>query len=502
MMQPRDSQSFSLGRRWAVRLNVLIAIVSLLALVLMVNYLAARHFERLPLGRSDHAELSPLTKRVLAAVTNEVKVTVYFDPQDPLFEPVIGLLKEYRYVNNKLLVTPVDHVSEPGTALKIKADYKLNDLELEKNLIIFDGNGRRRIVTSSELSEIDIKPIMMGESKEAKRTHFKGELMFTSALLTVTSGRPLKAYFLQGHGEHRPDDDNNVVGYSRFATLLQENNIKWDTLTLLGSAEIPTDCHLLIVTGPRDGLLAEELEKIDRYLKQGGRLLALFNYHSAPRQLGLEKLLANWGVAVGHDLVVDAEYSLPGQAGKDLLVQTFSDHPIMAPMKQAKSVLYLVLPRSIGKIPSSGRVADSPQVEALAMTSAKGRIVTNFRNEAARPSPDDYIGTAPLIVAVEKGSIRGVQADRGSTRMIVAGESYFLGNQTIDQVGNREFATHALNWLLARNELLVELAPRPITEYKLVMTQSQLTTTRWVLMAGMPGIVLLAGLLVAVRRRK
>ena len=86
--------------------------------------------------------------------------------------------------------------------------------------------------------------------------------------------------------------------------------------------------------------------------------------------------------------------------------------------------------------------------------------------------------------------------------MIVAGESYFLGNQTIDKLGNREFATHALNWLLARNELLVELAPRPITEYKLVMTQSQLTTTRWVLMAGMPGTVLLAGLLVAVRRRK
>ena len=482
-------------------MNVLIAMGSLLALVLMVNYLAARHFERLPLGVSDNAELSPLTKRVLTAVTNAVKVTVYFDKEDPLFEPVMALLKEYRYVNDKVLVTPVDHVREPGAALKTKADYKLSP-EVDKNLVIFDANGRTRIVTSGELSEIDIKPIMTGQSKEAKRTHFKGELMFTSALLTVTSGRPLKAYFLQGHSEHRPDDDNNVVGYSRLAALMQENNIKWETLTLLGSAEIPADCHLLIIAGPKDALLAEELEKIDRYLKQGGRLLALFNHHSAPRQLGLEKLLANWGVAVGNDLVVDAEYSLPGQAGKDLVVHTFSNHPIMTPMYQSKSFLYLILPRSVAKIPSSGQVADSPQVEVLAMTSAKGRIVTSFRNEAAYPSPDDYIGTAPLMVAVEKGSIRGVQADRGSTRMIVAGESYFLGNQTIEKLGNREFATHALNWLLARNELLVELAPRPITEYKLVMTQSQLTTTRWVLMAGMPGTVLLAGLLVAVRRRK
>jgi hypothetical protein len=106
------------------------------------------------------------------------------------------------------------------------------------------------------------------------------------------------------------------------------------------------------------------------------------------------------------------------------------------------------------------------------------------------------------MMAVEKGSIKGVSADRGATRMVVTGESFFLGNQALDLVGNREFAMHAINWLLARNELLVGLAPRPITEYKLTMTASQLSTTRWILMAGLPSSVLLGGVIVAVRRRK
>jgi hypothetical protein len=136
------------------------------------------------------------------------------------------------------------------------------------------------------------------------------------------------------------------------------------------------------------------------------------------------------------------------------------------------------------------------------MTSSEARLATDIRDGAVYPRDEDYVGTVPLILAVEKGNIKGVSADRGLTRMIVAGESFFLGNQTLDMVGNREFAVQAVNWMLTRNELLVGLAPRPVTEYKLTMTASQLTTTRWILMAGLPSSVLLAGVIMAVRRRK
>jgi len=48
----------------------------------------------------------------------------------------------------------------------------------------------------------------------------------------------------------------------------------------------------------------------------------------------------------------------------------------------------------------------------------------------------------------------------------------------------------------------LERGPRPIREYKISMTQTQMTAARWVLLGGLPGSVLLLGSLVWVRRRR
>ena len=45
------------------------------------------------------------------------------------------------------------------------------------------------------------------------------------------------------------------------------------------------------------------------------------------------------------------------------------------------------------------------------------------------------------------------------------------------------------------------LGPRPIKEFRLTMTKSQLHTVQWILLAAMPGTVLLLGGLVWLRRR-
>ncbi len=498
-MSNPTSPSFSPARKWSTSLSVLLSVAALLAVVLMVNYLAARHYWRLPLSFKARTELSSLTQRVLAGVTNEVKVTVYFDKQGGLFDAVWGLLKEYKFANDKIAIEAVDYVSDPTAAQLVKAKYKLTT-PTDKNLVIFDCPGHApRIIYESELSTLDLQPLMSGKSQEVRRTHFKGELMFTSALQSVTSSRALKAYYLQGHGEHRLDSDDKVMGYSKFAGMLKDNNVQVESLDLRRAGEVPSDGHLLIIAGPTDPLLPEELDKIDRYLKQGGRLLALFNFFSAEKQLGLEKILANWGVEVGNNVVLDQE-SGNTLTGKDIVVSQFGSHPLIRPFHQSRR-LFLVLPRSVGKAPNASTGADAPQVEELAWTSAQGRKVTDIRQGELHPRAGDTVEAVPLMVAVEKGGVRGVSADRGATRLVVVGESIFLGNQTSDQLANREFASHAINWLLARDELLPGLEPRPIKEYTLTITQSQMTALRWELLLGMPGAVLVLGGLVWLRRR-
>src|SRR2546426_8801785 len=48
------------------------------------------------LFRSTKHELSPLTLKLLKSITNEVKVTIYYDKNEPLYSTLAGLLNEYR----------------------------------------------------------------------------------------------------------------------------------------------------------------------------------------------------------------------------------------------------------------------------------------------------------------------------------------------------------------------------------------------------------------------
>ena len=102
-------RSFSPGRRWSLSLNTLVAVLAVLALLLMTNYLAARHYGRWSWSATAQAELSPLSLRVLASVTNPVKVTLYFDKTDPLYEMSWNLLKTYHYANHRIQLEPVFH---------------------------------------------------------------------------------------------------------------------------------------------------------------------------------------------------------------------------------------------------------------------------------------------------------------------------------------------------------------------------------------------------------
>ena len=498
-MKRETPASFSRMQRWKITLNVVVSTFAVLTLVAMVNYLAARHFTRIAVAARTQVEFSPLTRRTLESLTNDVRVIIYFDKSEALYDMTWAMLKEYKFANPHVRVETVDYIRDPAAAQLIKANYKLPETkDVEKNVVIFDGPGGRRFIFEGELSELDIKPLVTGQSREVRRTHFKGEMLFTSALQGVTTVRPLKAYFISGHREHLPDSDDKLRGYSKFANVLKNNNVPFDTLTLFGSNEIPVDCSVLIIPGPIEPFFNEELEKIERYLKQGGRLLALFNFASVKRPTGLENVLARWGVQVGSNLIEDRENAVQDNS---IIVNHFADHPLTKPLLE--TYLNLLLPRSVAPIRNETAPADAPKVDILATTGPHGRALTDISEKLVpQPRADDFVGTVPLMAAVEKGSIRGVSADRGSTRIVVVGDSYFLRNDKIESVANLEFASYAINWLLARNEFLVALPAKPIKEYKIAMTESQRMAVSWILLAGLPGSVLLIGLAVGIRRRK
>ena len=107
-MSHESTASFSLGRKWSLSFSVLLGSLAVFALVVMTNYMAARHYARLNFSLAAQARLSSLTQRLVASVTNDVKVTIYFDRSEPLFALTWGLLKEYQFLNPKITVETVD----------------------------------------------------------------------------------------------------------------------------------------------------------------------------------------------------------------------------------------------------------------------------------------------------------------------------------------------------------------------------------------------------------
>jgi hypothetical protein len=106
------------------------------------------------------------------------------------------------------------------------------------------------------------------------------------------------------------------------------------------------------------------------------------------------------------------------------------------------------------------------------------------------------------MAAVEQNSVKGVANASGGARMIVVGDSMFLDNEVIEAVANRDFVGYAVNWLLDRPTLLKGIGPKPVVEFRLLVTQKQMNEVRWLLLGALPAAVLALGGLIWLRRRK
>jgi len=493
--QPGSELTFTRWRKFSIGLNVFLIILAALAVLVMVNYLSHDYYRRWQWSTRTKAELSPRTLGLLRSITNQVKVILYYDRKEPLYSVVSDLLNQYSLASQRISVQTVDYVRDPGAAQKLKTDYKQLAAVTDKNLIIFECQGRLFHVDGNALTHYVLEQVPNEKQRTFRRrpAEFAGENLCSYALLAVTSPKRLQACFVQGHKEHNQDSASDF-GYLKFANLLQQNYIDVRSLSLLGTNAVPPECNLLIIAGPTDKFLDLELNKLDQYLAQGGRLFVLFNSGSISKETGMDttglvEVLAKWGVQVGSQVITDPDHAVSSRY--DMTITEFNQkHPVVNPL--LGSFLYVITPRPISKIKAGAQPADAPRIEELAFTGSRATTGASAVSQAF-----------PILVSVEKGAVQGVNTERGSTRLIVVGDSLFLANGWIDAAaGNRDFANSAINWLLHRTQLLDGVGPRPIKEYKILMSRTQLQRTQWVLLGGLPGGVLVLGSLVWLRRRK
>lgn len=505
-MAAKSQPSFSPGRRWKIGGDVVLRTALALAVMVMVNYLGGRFFYRFYLSSQTNVGLSSRTLVVLHSLTNQMTVTLYYDTHDPdnFYPTLLALANEYHAADKNISIHTVDYITNPGEAEKIKQQYHLPGAAASpnappgKDLVIFSCGDRHDVVPGEAIvrfqtvqlspDDPDFDPKQKELQFRKKPVAFNGELMFTSKLLALAHAQPFKAYFLQGHGEPSLAETGDP-GYLQFGLTLAQNDIVATNLELLGGAGIPLDCNLLIIAAPTSPLRDSELQMVDQYLAQGGRLLALFNYASIRQLTGLEPILQKWGVNVLPDYVKDPQNSLGGD--QVVVVRRFNPKTFVNPLTQL--ALEMVLPRPVTKVNWTKPPANAPQVDELVLSSETSTLASD-----PTAAPRSY----PLIVAVDQKPVAGVATPLGNTRIVVAGDSLFLDNQLIAAAANRDFLNYAVNWLLNRQELLSGISPHPVTEFRLLLTQKQGQQLDWLLLGALPGGVLAFGWLVWIVRRK
>ncbi|NBR84291.1 MAG: hypothetical protein EB141_01755 [Verrucomicrobia bacterium] len=483
--------SYSAARKFGTGFNTLVGVAAFVAIVLMVNFLAARHYRRVSISEDRVPPLAAVSLQVVHAFTNDLNVTVFFDPEEVLYGPILQLLRQYEHASPRVKVSVVNYLTEPAKAEQVKKRCELPPNT--RDVIIFEMNGKHRIVRAGELSEYDTSNLLAGKSQTVKRKSFNGEAYFTSAMLTLFESRQLNAYYLVGHKEHEPDSPTTPTGYWKFIQLLEQaNGMRAYTLPLVGTNEVPADCSLLVIAGPVLPVTPTEREKLNRYLDRGGRALILLTQGSSP---DLERLLEQWGVELGDNFVTD---EAGDRADSHMTLKNFGEHEIVRLFGGTQNGVIFPTARSVRPRPGV-QGSDAPQARPLVSTSEAGKAISNYRNGPRYdPRRDPPPGVVPVAVAVERGGLRSVEG--GSTRMVVVGDSFFLNNQVIEASINRDFAHNAINWLVDRPRL-VGVGPRPVRVYQFSMSDSQLRSVQWILLGGVPGVILGFGLLVWFRRQ-
>lgn len=485
---------FSFARRFRA-INRVLQIILCISLIIGLNYLASKYFRRFDLSQSGTYTLAAESKAYIRALTQPVDiiVTIPNDPDVPELKQINSdlrkLLRQYEAEDARngqafINVEFVDIYRQRKRAQEIAQQYKLT----QENVILVASGDRSREIRQAELYENDGENI----------TGFRGESAFTAAILEVSSKKTEKLYFLVGHGEMQLDDVDPLLGLSQLESFLRERNLDIGVLDLALSPAVPEDADMVIVASPQASLLAEEVEKLRRYMtEQNGRMMLFI---SPGRVHGMDDLLYDWGVLADDMAVIDAGADFRAQGG-DLIIRRFAEHPITQLMIDYKITALFGLPRPV-RIDPAARDIEGLTVEQIIGTSQQSWGERDYRTQS--PIKYDAERDLPGPISIATVSTRNAGSEFGINirggRMIVFGNSDFIANNRFRAFGNQTIVINSINWLLNRTSML-NIPSRPLESYQLIMSNQELKQLLYCFTI-IPGAAALLGLGIHLLRRR
>jgi len=438
-------------------------IVVALAVVTIANVLADRYDKSYDATANKQYSLSDQTIKVVKGLKQDATIT-YF-AQDSQFGTAKNKLDMYANLSPKVHVVYVDPDKKPLVA------------------------------TQAGFKNLNTAIVQIGASKNEAKSINEEDL--TGAFIRDLKNTTRTVCFVTGSGEHQIDDSGRS-GYSRLKELLGKDDYQGKSIDLLQKTEVPADCTVLVVGGPRGDYQQPEVDAIKKYVEGGGRALLLLD---PPLKIGTQEigengaltaLLASWGVTPNKDLILDFNPvgQMVGLGPQVPLVTRYESHAIVNEMKGTATGF--PLSRSLDT-----KNGDKTSVAKLFDSSESSLSTSKLDSDRIDPS-DPKNKKGPLTIAAAGTYTTGKDNSQG--RFVVVGSSQWAANNFLGFNGNRDLALNAINWL-SSDEDLISIRPKEPEDRKLSMTRAQV---RWVGITSLfliPLIVIGTGLSVWWRRR-
>lgn len=477
------------SRRRLMKTGTLSAGVLLLAaLLVIVNYFGWKYYKRFDWTSSQLYSLSDKTQKVLKGLKSDVDFIVFMSPeQRDLYQSTNELLQRYGAASRHVHVKTVDLEKNPVEAQALTQKFGVTT----QGVVVTSGNDKR-VIATQDLAEID------SQSGEPRITGFKGEQLFTSAILQLSEGRKPKILFTTGHGEHSLDDQSGH-GLSGAQQLLGRDNFDLSEWASLGQPAVPPGTDLLVIAGPTGSFVQPEIDALSAYLNNGGRMLVMLDPTVSPAGTGLvdthlEDWLGRYGIKVGQNIVVDPASMLPFFGPETIFIKSYGDHPVTKAFAGGGVPVLVSLARSAGAGSAPGI-----KVTNLLSTSPKGWGETDLAHlDKVGFDARDLPGPVPVGAVAESAL---TAPGKRPMRLVVFGDSDFATNQLLQaNQDNGLLLSNTLNWLVER-EALLGIPPKKTEQVRLTLTGEEIRRI-YLVVALLPILAVILGGVVFSRRRR
>ncbi len=437
-------------------------IVVVLAIISVANVLANRYNKSYDSTSNKRYSLSDQTAKIVKGQAQPINIT-YFDKTSN-FQTGKDLLDRYSTLSPKVHLDYVDPDKNPNAA------------------------------RAAGVTKYGTTVVQVGTKKEDANNLTEEDV--TGAIIRDLKSNTREVCFLTGSGE-RQIDDADRAGLSHFKDLLTKDDYTSKSINLLQKAEIPSDCTVIVATGPKTDYQQPEVDAIKKFVEGGGRAMILLDPpikfgHPTADNAALDNVLQGWGVSAESNLVLD--FNPIGQlmgAGPELvLVSNYDPHPIVNDMKGTTTGFNLSRSLTI-------KNTDKATVQKLFESSDSSVATTKL--DSPNINPNDPKNTRGAMTIAAAGTY-STGKENSEGRFVVVGSSSWVSNSLLSFNGNSDLAMNTMNWL-SSDEDLISIRPKPQEDRKVNMTGAQFNWVRLSSQFLLPGALLLMGLSVWWRRR-